>query len=59
VAAWMASGLFDEPSRTTIRLQLPRKPVRDEEGHIDLSNQLSRSQAMKLVGYARSAMGLS
>lgn len=31
-AAWMASELFDEPSRTTIRLQLPRTPTFDGGG---------------------------
>ncbi|MGI4776865.1 MAG: hypothetical protein ACRYGA_01895 [Janthinobacterium lividum] len=58
-AAWSASGLFDEPARTTIRMQLPRTLALDEEADTDFMRQLTPAQVRKLVRYAQSAMGVS
>ena len=56
-AAWLASGLFDEPARTTIRLQLPRPLSACEEAAAHLMRQIAPGQVDRLVGYARRAMG--
>lgn len=57
-AAWLAADLFDESSCTTIRLQLPRTAAFDADAGVDLMRQFAPAQAAKLVGYARSAVGL-
>ena len=58
-AAWLASELFDVSSRTTIRLQLAPPQSTEEDAAADLLRQIAPAQAGRLVGYARSAMGVS
>lgn len=58
-AAWLASELFDVPTRTTIRLQLARPQPADEEAGARIRQQIAPAQASRLIGYARTAMGAS
>lgn len=58
-AAWLASELFDDASRRTIRLQLARPESADDEAGRQIRQQITIAQAGRLVGYARTAMGVS
>ncbi|MDB5880102.1 MAG: hypothetical protein JWQ41_3516 [Variovorax sp.] len=58
-AAWLASELFEEPCRTTIRLQLARSQPADDEVCAQIRRQITPAQATRLVGYARVSMGVA
>lgn len=58
-AAWLASELFEEPFRTTIRLQLARSQSADNGVCAEIRRQITPAQATRLVGYARVSMGAS